>query len=70
MRTALLAWLMASCATLNTAGMSETCKRLYDACLNTCPGARQADTMSRSSQDHMAAASCTADCNHKAKNCE
>ena len=38
MRTVLVV-LLSGCATINTAGMSESCKRLYDACLNTCPGA-------------------------------
>jgi hypothetical protein len=27
----------ASCATLNTANMSEPCRNLYNACLNACP---------------------------------
>ena len=32
---------LSGCATLNTAGMSEHCKALYNACLNTCPGAQR-----------------------------
>jgi hypothetical protein len=32
----------ASCATLDTAGMSEHCRNLYDICLSGCPRWRRA----------------------------
>ena len=74
MKQLLLLLLLPSCATLNTMGMSESCKRLYDACLNTCPGATaaaQAHPSFRSDKpsSQIEVAACTSDCNDRVRNC-
>lgn len=69
----LLAVLLASCATLNTANMSESCRNLYNACLNTCPSSNprtppgQAITTQSLQMD---VASCTNACNDRARSCQ
>lgn len=67
-------WLLvfASCATLNTAGMSEHCKRLYDACLNTCPTALPPMNPTGTSNTNIQidVAACTSDCNDRARRCQ
>lgn len=65
---AMLLLVLSGCATINTAGLSGSCKRLYDACLNTCPGAAQGSPP-RMSDLQTDVASCTADCNERAKHC-
>jgi hypothetical protein len=70
-----LAWLLlalAGCATLNTAGMSEACKRLYDACLNTCPTALSPmnPTSTPNTNLQIDVAACTNDCNDRARRCQ
>ncbi len=70
---ALLLLLTSGCATINTAGMSESCKRLYDACLNTCPGAARGAPPARPTTGpsfQIEVASCTSDCNERAKKCQ
>ena len=72
--------LISACATLNTSGMSEQCRDLYNACLNSCPQAsRRAptsdfDRVSQSSPSgpglDPGTAKCTNDCNDLAKSCE
>lgn len=67
-----LSLVLGACATLNTAGMSEQCKRLYDACLNTCPTAQQPLDHTRSSSGssiQIEVAACTNDCNERARRC-
>jgi hypothetical protein len=63
----------ASCATLNTAGMSETCRNLYNACLNACPNpstrAPPGPTITTISPQ-ADVAGCVNDCNERAKKCE
>ena len=68
MRTVLVV-LLSGCATINTAGMSESCKRLYDACLNTCPGAARGGPPPTSNLQ-IEVAACTNDCNERAKKCQ
>lgn len=74
MKKAILLLALAGCASLNTMGMSESCKRLYDACLNTCPGAtKAAQTSSGFRSDpswQVDVASCTSDCNERGRNCK
>ncbi len=74
MRFALLL-LLAGCATLNTAGMTEACKSSYNACLNSCPDApRQGgldSPIARPPADlQIDVASCTNACNERARNCK
>lgn len=64
---------LSSCATLNTAGMSEPCRNLYNACLNTCPSASPqappgGTITTQSLQTDVAA--CTQGCNEKARACQ
>jgi hypothetical protein len=61
---------LCGCATLNTAGMSESCKRLYDACLNTCPGASRDGRPVQGSLTQMEIAACTDRCNEQARRCQ
>ncbi len=80
MRFALLV-LFASCATLNTSGMSDSCRTLYNACLNRCPSAQTASRRPIENPNGPAArtdssralmvdvASCTNTCNDEAKTC-
>ena len=49
MRLTFVLLMLSSCATLNTAGMSESCRNLYNACLNTCPTANPRVPPSQSS---------------------
>lgn len=75
MKKALLFLGLAGCATLNTMGMSESCKRLYDACLNTCPGATAAAQTHPAFRSDKASwqtdvAACTSDCNERGRNCK
>ncbi len=67
---ALLLLLISGCATINTAGMSESCKRLYDACLNTCPGAVPGVPPPPTTELQIDVAACTNDCNERAKKCQ
>ena len=65
-------WLLCSCATLNTAGMSESCKNAYNACLNACPDApRQGEVGPTPSPGNIdiGVAACTATCNDQASKC-
>ncbi|MBL8937689.1 MAG: hypothetical protein JNM69_24210 [Archangium sp.] len=69
---ALLLVLLGGCATLDTSAMSESCRRLYDACLNTCPGAARGSLPARPTTGpsfQIDVASCTSDCNDRAKQC-
>lgn len=64
---------LSGCATLNTAGMSEHCRRLYDACLNTCPSSLPAPpvgTNLTTVSPQFDVASCTNDCNERARACK
>lgn len=67
MRVALLL-MLSGCATIDTAGMNESCRRLYDACLNTCPGAARGGPPQLGDLQTGVAA-CTDDCNERAKKC-
>jgi hypothetical protein len=68
---ALAALALGACATLNTAGMSETCRRLYDACLDGCPRAVAPPDGSLASTDwRLDTASCTNSCNEQAPRCQ
>ncbi|MBL8910836.1 MAG: hypothetical protein JNM17_09060 [Archangium sp.] len=74
----------ASCATLNTANMSEPCRNLYNACLNACPAANARapgavpgnpapyqpgrNPNGISTQENVAR--CVSDCNDTAKSCQ
>lgn len=78
-----LAWLLslASCATLNTSGMSDSCRTAYNICLNQCPSAQAGARRPLDNQNGPAArwdttqplmvdvASCTNKCNEGAKLC-
>ncbi|MBX7097575.1 MAG: hypothetical protein K1X89_07680 [Myxococcaceae bacterium] len=64
-----------ACATLNTAGMSEHCKALYNACLNACPGAqregRQESNVTRLPNGaEMDTAQCVNRCNEQGRACK
>jgi hypothetical protein len=65
---------VSGCATLNTSGMSEPCKRLYDACLNSCERSKlppsSPPTSGGSPDWQMDVAKCTDDCNKQAKSCQ
>jgi hypothetical protein len=59
------------CATLNTAGMSEPCKRLYNACLNGCPNAAAPSPAALNSMPvRTDVAQCVDECNKQAKSCQ
>lgn len=59
------------CATLNTAGMSESCRRLYDACLDGCPRANAPpDGSLAQTAWRTDVAACTDQCNQQAKHCQ
>ena len=65
--------MLTSCATLNTSGMSEPCRNLYNACLNLCPGASTRNppgTNLNTQRLQIDVASCTNDCNGRAKQCQ
>lgn len=64
-----LAVLGGGCATLNTSGMTEHCRRLYDACLNSCPSSASPGP-AQLPEWRMDVASCTDDCNKQAKKCQ
>lgn len=71
----LVAWAAAGCATLNTAGMSEHCRRLYDACLDSCAKSRLPPPAPASATGNALTwqtevASCTDACNQQAKACQ
>jgi len=62
-----------SCATLNTSGMSEPCKRLYNACLDNCAKSQPPQPMPSSGNNmnwQIDVASCTNSCNQQAKRCQ
>lgn len=68
----LLAAALSSCATISTAGMTEHCQRLYNACLNSCPqgsSVQPAGTMTNG-MPQMDVASCTHACNQRARECK
>lgn len=71
---ALGALLGLGCATLNTSGMSEPCKRLYNACLDSCAKSQLPPPTPMSAGNNMnwqtEVASCTDDCNKRAKSCQ
>ncbi len=74
-RAAFLLSVLSSCATLNTAGMSDSCRNLYNSCLSNCPTAdasrRVPPGPSLNSTQPMAdVAQCTNRCNEQAKKCE
>jgi hypothetical protein len=58
----------ASCATLNTAGMSEPCRTLYNLCLNNCPSAAPPPP-GQDPSTQIEVASCVAGCNERSKAC-
>ncbi|MEW5742393.1 MAG: hypothetical protein AB1938_25980 [Myxococcota bacterium] len=63
------------CATLNTAGMSEHCRNMYNACLDVCaksrlPPTAQPQQLGNSSNWQMEVAQCTDGCNKQAKSCQ
>ena len=74
MRTALvvLCVLLPSCATLNTANMSEACRDAYNACLNSCPSSNPrtppGGTITTQSLQ-IDVAGCTNACNDRARSC-
>jgi hypothetical protein len=70
MRTtlALLVLLFTSCATIDTLGMSPTCRDLYNACLSACPQA-PAPQPGQLQTWHIDTAQCTDRCNSDAKRC-
>jgi hypothetical protein len=61
------------CATLNTSGMSEPCKRLYNACLDACSKSQLPPLVSTQGNNttwQPEVASCTNRCNQQAKSCQ
>jgi hypothetical protein len=72
---ALAALLLCSCATLDTAGMSEHCKAVYNSCLNACPDAARPgnpDPPVTAVRDDLnpRVANCTSACNRQARGCK
>lgn len=68
-----LALIFCSCATLNTAGMTDHCRRLYDACLNACPSAPApppGPVINNTAPAQVDVARCTNDCNERARSCK
>jgi hypothetical protein len=62
--------MLMSCAALNTAGMSDSCRRLYDACLSSCPGvAPGTPPVQPGPNTQIEIAECTQACNDRAKAC-
>lgn len=59
---------LASCATLNTVGMTPRCRDEYNACLNGCPKPRQNPNPNQISPD-FDTPSCTQECNSASKRC-
>ncbi len=64
----LLLSLISSCAAINTAGLSESCRNQYDACLNACPGVARGSP-APTSITQMEIAGCTDECNRRARSC-
>ena len=65
-----VAWTLgAGCAPLFLAGKSESCRRLYDSCLNGCPQPRK-DTDPYTHELQMDVAACTEQCNEQARACK
>ena len=69
--------LLCCCATINTSGMSESCKSASNACLIGCPDAARLGSPSPpptapgyEGNLNPAIASCTDDCNKRAKLCK
>lgn len=70
--------LLAACAPLNTATMSEPCRYQYNACLSRCPTASAnpaGDTLATVEQQQRAqevtlVSNCTQACNEQAKSCK
>ncbi|MBS1150562.1 MAG: hypothetical protein H6Q89_2260 [Myxococcaceae bacterium] len=66
--------LLCSCATVSTAGMSESCKKDYHACLNSCPEAPRQGAVSSNTVEsrnfQTATAACTDACNQQSKKCK
>ncbi len=60
---------LSGCATLNTSGMSEHCRRMYDACLNGCPNARTPGPEVVTPDWRIDVAECTNACNERGKSC-
>ncbi|MDX2013891.1 MAG: hypothetical protein SFW67_27085 [Myxococcaceae bacterium] len=70
MKWLLLTVVLSGCATIDTAGLSEACRRLYDACLSACPGVAPGSIpVSPGPNTQIEIASCTQDCNDRAKAC-
>ncbi len=78
-RAVLLTVVFCGCATLNTAGMSEPCRDVYNACLNRCPRPPRVegsnlDGLSKSPVGgpnlDIGTASCTQKCNDDQKSCK
>jgi hypothetical protein len=75
MRALAAVLLLCGCATLNTAGMSEHCKTLYNACLNGCPDAARPGNPNPpptavQTDINPQIASCTDACNRQARLCK
>lgn len=71
MRKLLFLLALGSCATLNTWGMSERCKDLYNACLNGCPNPGARGNPPATGNDwQINVAECTDRCNKQAKSCK
>lgn len=78
-RAVILVLVLCSCATLNTAGMSEQCRDLYNACLNRCPQPPRVEGSNLESLSKapvggpaldIGTASCTRQCNDDQKSCQ
>ncbi|MDP3501390.1 MAG: hypothetical protein Q8S33_13675 [Myxococcales bacterium] len=65
---------LARCATPGTLGMSESCGRLYDACLSTCVGGTGTNQPNPSFQSDSSwqidTAVCMNDCNERGRTCK
>ena len=75
MRSIVLLILLSSCATISTAGMSESCKNSYNSCLNACPEAPRQGAISPtapgpSGNIDPGIAACTARCNEQSTKCK
>lgn len=73
-----LTGLMCGCATLNTSGMSETCRNTYNACLDTCQAPPRASNRfpegpasdkPQNTEVDFDTPGCVSECNERAKNC-
>ena len=65
----LLALCLSACATVDSSRMSDTCRGLYNACLDTCPKAPAAQP-GQLNQLYIETAKCVERCNEQSKTCE